>query len=184
MHDALTNLLPSERLAALSRNYFLRLGVVVVVFVTLLTFAAIVLLIPTYVLLTQSMQTKRAHLSAIESALSSGNGTALSTRLAALSSNAAALSSLARAPSASATVRAALALSRPGVTLSGLAYTPAAGAVSSTLAISGTAATRDALRSYQLALAGAPFARTADLPVSAYAKDSNIDFTITVTLKP
>jgi len=48
----------------------------------------------------------------------------------------------------------------------------------------GIAATRDALRNYQIALQNAAFARAADLPVSAYAKDSNISFNITITLKP
>jgi hypothetical protein len=38
------------------------------------------------------------------------------------------------------------------------------------------------LRSYQLALQGASFARAVDLPVSAYAKDADIAFTVTITL--
>jgi len=52
------------------------------------------------------------------------------------------------------------------------------------LSVSGTAANREALRTYQLALQGAPFTLTAALPVSAYAKDSDIAFTITITLSP
>lgn len=184
MHNELTDLLPKERREALSRGYFLRLGVVVVWFVTLLVLVSMVLLLPTYVLLTENASTKEAHLSSIDSALSSANGATLAVRLATLSSEAATLSALAHAPSASATFRDALALSRPGIALSGLAYTPAAGQNPGTLAISGIAATRDALRSYQLVLQGASFARSADLPVSAYAKDSNIAFTITITLAP
>ncbi len=184
MHNELTDLLPSERHEALSRNYFLRLGVVVVWFVTLLVLVSMVLLLPTYVLLTENASTKEAHLSSIDSALSSANGVTLAVRLATLSSEAATLAALAHAPSASATFRNALALSRPGIALSGLAYTPATGKNPGTLAITGIATTRDALRSYQLVLQGAPFARSADLPVSAYAKDSNIAFTITVTLTP
>jgi hypothetical protein len=53
-----------------------------------------------------------------------------------------------------------------------------------TLSVSGIAVTRGALRAYQLALQSAPFAVAANLPVSAYAKDTDIAFTITVTLTP
>lgn len=178
MRNEPTNLLPIERRRTLAREYYVRLSVAVVSFVTALALVSIVLLIPTYVLLAEGARTKEAHLISIESALSSTNEATLSTRLAALNSNAATLSALARAPSVSATIRSALAVSRPGITLFGFVYTPA------TLALSGVAATRDALRGYQLALSSMSFTRSADLPVSAYAKDSNIPFTITITLAP
>ena len=77
-----------------------------------------------------------------------------------------------------------LVIPRPGIVLSGFDYEPSVGKSAGTLAVSGTATTRDALRNYQLALEGASFARSADLPVSAYAKDTDITFTITVTLTP
>lgn len=184
MHSDLIDLLPLERQNALAHEYLLRLGVVSLTFVTLLTLAAAVLLVPTYVLLSESARAKEAHLATIESTFSSAAGATFSTRLAKLSDNAAILSALARAPSASATLRATLAVARPGIMLSSLAYTPALGAGSGKLVLSGTAVTRDALRSYQLVLSSAPFAAAANLPVSAYAKDSNIAFSITVTLAP
>ncbi len=184
MYNELTNLLPEERQRALSRAYFWRLGAVVAVLVTILVAVAGLLLLPIYVFLTQSAATKQAHLTSIESALSSANEANLSARLAALPSDAAVLSSLGSAPSASATLRAALAIARPGIILTGFAYTPAGGGTPGILVISGTAATRDALRTYQLALQNDPFATAANLPVSAYAKDTNIVFTISVTLAP
>lgn len=184
MPNDLTNLLPPERRRALARDYFLHLGVVVVWFMTALVLAAALLLVPTYVFLAKSSRAKEAHLANIESTLASSDGTALSARLAALTNNMGALVALARSPSASAITRAILAIQRPGITLSGFAYTPADETRPGTFTISGTAATRDALRTYQLVLQSAPFARSADLPVSTYAKDSNIDFTVTVTLAP
>lgn len=184
MDNDQTNLLPLERQHVISRDYFLRLGVTIVIFVTLLILAAVVLLVPTYVLLSESVRAKEAHLGSIESALFSTDEAGLVARLAALSENAATLSALASAPSTSATIRVALAVSRPGISLSGLVYAPATEMRPGTLSISGTAATRDALRSYQLVLSGSSFVTAADLPVSAYAKDSNISFTITVTLAP
>jgi hypothetical protein len=182
MHNELTNLLPPERKRAVSRRYFLRLGVVIAVLVTSLVGATAVLLIPTYVFLDGSENAKKSHLTTVESTLSAADGASLSSRLATLSSNAAKLVTLSNAPSVSGTVRAMLALARPGVTLSDFSYAAPSGKVPGTLIVSGTAATRDALRNYQMALQGASFARSAVLPVSAYAKDSDINFTITVSL--
>lgn len=184
MQNEFTNLLPPERQRALARDYYLRLGVVVIILLSILIFAAAVMLLPTYVFLTQSMSAKGARLATIESSLSSANEKELSARLAALASDAEILTALASTPSASRIIRTALAVPRPGVTLSGFGYTPAVKKVPGTLTISGIAATRDALRSYQLALQGAAFALSAVLPVSAYAKDNNITFVITVTLSP
>lgn len=182
MENELTNLLPPERQRLLAREYLIRLGVVTMVLVTILIFIAGLLLVPTFLFLTQSAGTKQARLTSIESVLSSADERTLSTHLAVLSNSAATLAVLGKSPSASSIVRVALAVSRPGVTLSGFTYTPAEGKSPGTLVISGTAATRDALRNYQLALQGAPFATAANLPVSAYANDTNILFSITVTL--
>lgn len=184
MDNELTNLLPPERQRALSRDYLLRLGVVAAVLATALFLSAWLLLIPSYVFLTRSAAAKEDRLAGLEAVLSTADEKALSVQLAALSSDAAVLTALGKTPSASATIRAALSVSRPGVVLSGLSYAPAAGKTPRTLALSGIAVTRDALRTYQLALQSAPFAVVANLPVSAYAKDSDIPFTITVTLSP
>ncbi|MDO8593645.1 MAG: hypothetical protein Q7R59_01985 [bacterium] len=186
MFNELTNLLPLERQRALSRDYLLRIGVIIAVLTTALTLSAAVLLIPTYVLLAESANAKNMQLTKTTATLSSAEELALSARLAALSNNAAALVALSNTPSVSATVRAVLATTRPGITLSGFSYAPSSGSGkdSGTIGLSGVSATRDALRSYQLALQGAPFALSAVLPVSAYAKDANIAFTITVTLSP
>ncbi len=184
MHNELTNLLPLERQQALSRDYFLRLGVVIATLLTTLVIAAAVLLLSTYVFLVKASSVKEDRLAIIESTLSSADEKALSARLATLSDNVAILAMLADAPSASVIIRSALAISHPGITLSGFVYTPATDKKIGTLAISGSSTARDALRGYQLALQNAPFARSADLPISVYAKDTDIAFTITVTLAP
>ena len=184
MHNELTNLLSRERWHALRRDYFLRLGTAAALLASGLVWVTGVLLFPTYVFLAASAHTKEARLATIDSTLSSVSEKTISSRLAALSGAASILTALASAPSVSDLMRAVLAISRPGITLSGFIYTPAAGKNAGTLAISGMATTRDALRSYQIALQSASFASSADLPVSAYAKDSTIPFTITVTLSP
>jgi len=184
MHNELTNLLPPDRQYALRRDYFIRLGVVATLITTCLFVAAAVLLLPTYVFLVDSAGAEKTHLASIEATARSSEEVALSEQLSMLSSNAATLSSLANAFSVSAMMRSILAISRPGVTLSGFSYSPTSSKKSGTLSISGVAVTRDSLRSYQLALQNSPLSKSADLPVSAYAKDSNIAFTITITLAP
>ncbi|MDD3531202.1 MAG: hypothetical protein PHV99_01240 [Candidatus Pacebacteria bacterium] len=184
MNDDLTNLLPPERQRALSREYRMRLGVVAALLLTSLACASGLLLLPTYVLLTQSAAAKQANLTNVESVLSSADEKALAAHLAVLSNDAVTLIALGKAPSVSAILRNTLAIPRPGITLSGFSYTPAAPNTAGKLTVSGTALTRDTLRSYQIVLQGAPFAAKADLPVSAYAKDADISFTITITLTP
>lgn len=179
MPDELINLLPRERRRALVRDYRLRLGVVVAWLFTALACAAALLLLPTYLLLTGNISAKEIRLANVESTLSAVDEAGVSARLAALGSAATTLIALGDTPSASAAIAAALAVPRPGIVLSNFGYVPAAA-----LTLSGRAATRDTLRAYQLALQSAPFARSAALPVSAYAQDTNIAFTITVTLAP
>lgn len=184
MDSNLINLLPPERQRALAKEYFIRLGVVAALLLTVLTVAAGILLLPTYVFLSQNTAAKRAQLTSVESVLSSADEEAMSGRLAALANEASRLVVLEREPPASAIIRAVLDIPRPGVVLSEFRYVRAEGKAPEMLAVSGTASTREALRSYQLALQGAPFTSAANLPVSAYAKDSNISFTITLTLAP
>ena len=182
MPEERINLLPPERRRMLSREYLIRLSIVAVMLATVLAVIAALLLLPAYVFLTTNIVAKEARLANIESTLSSSDEVALSARITALSNDAAALAALEDAPSASASIRTVLAIARPGIILSGLTFSSGVDKKPSVLAVSGRAATRDALRRYQIELQNAPAALSADLPVSAYAKDSDIAFTITMTL--
>jgi hypothetical protein len=184
MHDNLTNLLPAERQHALVRDYAFRFGTVVLAVCIALILAAGVLLIPTYVLLEGSAGAKTAQLESIKLKLSSADEVALSARLAALAKDAAALVQLSKARSASAVVRSVLGVARPGIILTGFEYSSVRSQTPNTLVVSGIAATRDALRNYQLALQSQSFVASAVLPVSVYAQDTDIDFSVTITLKP
>ena len=158
--------------------------VVAIMLVIVLTLISAILLFPTYVFLAKSYAIKENRLVGIESAISSADGTAFSARLSALSGDAEVLAKLGDTRSASEVIRTMLSVPHSGVALSGLTYAPAMGKNSGTLSVSGTATSRDSLRNYQLALQSAPFSASAILPVSAYAKDSDIAFTIIVTLAP
>lgn len=184
MNEPLTDLLPEDRRIALRREYYLRLSTVALVLATILVGIAGVLLTPTYVYLSASAHAKQIRLANVRAALASADESALSNRLATLSSDAAILTALSNAPSATAYFQELLAIARPGVTITALEYAQASGGQPAKLDVSGIAATRDALRSYQVALQAAPFVSSADLPVSVFAKDTDISFTISVTLTP
>lgn len=184
MTSDLTNLLPGERHRTLRREYFWRLAVVAAVLGTVLIAAAAILLLPTYLYLSNEVSARTNRLATVSTALASSDEAELLGRLNALSQDTATLAKLGTAPSASAVVSEVLAVPRPGITLSNISYTPAVGNTAASMVISGMAATRDSLRSYQLALQSTSFAQSVDLPVSAYAKDSNISFGITITFSP
>lgn len=180
MHSDRTDLLPRARRRAIRHGYFLRLAVAASFALSALAVTASFLLAPTYLFLEQSVAAKQSRLAELKAALAASDEAALSARLATLSAQAAALSTLGTAPQAATRLADVLSVSRAGITLSGLAYARK----TYTITLTGTAATRDALRQYQLALSAAPFAARAELPVSAYAKDADIPFVITITLTP
>lgn len=185
MHKTPRNLLPEERRRALGAEYAVRLLTVALALATALVAIAATLLVPAYALGERNVREKSARLAQLEAAADAPDETALAARLAVLAGQASTIADSASARSASATIGEALVVPRPGIALSGFAYA-ASGVASaaSTLAVSGTARTRDALRAYQLALEGASFAASVDLPVSTYAQGSDIPFTMTVTLAP
>lgn len=181
MPKELTNLLPSERERMLARGYYLRLVVVGVIFVILLVVAAGILLIPTYLFLTNSIHANTLQLATVDAALASANEKEISARFAALSGAATTLTTHAKVPTASTIIGGVLAVPHGGVALTSFTYSPTNGKSPKTVSISGIAKTRDALRTYQLALQGASGVASAVLPVSAYAKDADISFNIILT---
>ena len=175
------DLLPSERRRALRRAYLFRLGTVAAILALVLTLAACALLVPTYMYLRSAERSQNARLAGVGSTLSSAQESTLAKRLATLEADAAVITALGATPSASERIRATLAAGHLGVALTSMNYT-AASARPGSLALSGTAASRNDLRALQLALLEVVGFASADLPVSSYAKDHDIPFTIVVTL--
>lgn len=182
MPDFAIDLLPPERRRAWRRRYFMRLGVVASYIGVALAVTAGILLVPTLVFLERAGAQAQAQLVAIESALSSYDEVQLAGRLASLSTDATVLLGLSNTPPVLGIFRKALAAPRPGITLSEFSYAAGAQSKRGILILTGVASTRNALRAYQLALAAIPGFTSADLPVSTYAKESSIPFTITVML--
>jgi len=182
MSHNLINLLSEDRIKALRRDYFLRLTTVAIFFLTLVVIIHGVLLFPSYLSLTQKHREKVTELAEINAKLEDSKQNEVQTRLAALKGDATYLARLTTIPSASSAVRAVLAVPHSGIRITGISFaSPLKNAGSGKMMITGIAATREALRAYDLALSGLPFVSNADLPISAYAEESNIIFTVTMT---
>lgn len=183
-YSTLTNLLPLPRQRALVRSYYLRLGSLATTLLTILIIIAGILLLPTYIFLMESTGAKESQLASLATQISSEDETDISSRLQTLTERAGILTALSDTPSVSQTIRAILTVSHPQIVFSAFTYTQKTTKAPRTLVIAGIASTRDALRNYQLALQGTPSVLSATLPVSVYAKDTDISFAITVAFSP
>jgi hypothetical protein len=182
MHPEHFNLLPPERRQWIRREYFHHLATVAFFMATMLVALHGALLVPTYQFLDKQVATRTKSLADLNDDLASSDEQALAMRLAAVQNKVVALSALATSTSQVSVLQEIFAEPRVGITISGVSVTPAHSKVPETVALTGRADTRDDLRAYYLQFSSAPFIATANLPVSAYAAESNIGFTITLTL--
>lgn len=190
MSAELTNLLPESRIRAFRRLYFLRLAAVTLTLLALLAVMHSMLLLPAYFYSEGQVARSQAELASIDQAAQTDEDQQVKARVATLTATANDLAKLDQAPVASAALRSVLAVSRTGVALTGFTFSapppPYTASTTAKMGVTGTATSRDALRNYAAALGGLPFVANADLPISAYAKETDIPFTITLTgtLKP
>lgn len=175
----LTNLLPPDRSRALRAVYFLRLGVVGVLLLTGVAIVHGVLLLPSFLFVKHQVDEQKEELARISNTLAGTEEKEVSARVEALNRDATHIAALGKAPTASAAVRAVIALPREGVRLSGFSFMT--GTEKTSMTVSGVASTRESLRRFEQTLAAEPYIESAELPISAYAKESNIPFVITLT---
>lgn len=182
----LSNLLPSSKRRALRREYFVRLVTVAFGLATLLVVVLGVLLVPTYIYAQAQAAREQAQLNQIASSASSAQERSVNSQINSVKADIAYLGRLSAQPTASDAIRAILAVPHPGVTISGFTYTAPTATSQAQMGITGKASTRATLRSYVASLGQLSYVSNADLPISAYAKDSAIPFTVTLTgsLKP
>jgi len=178
----LTNLLPRQGIRALRREYFVR---VVTVALALGVVALIIhgaLLMPSYLYARAEVSREQAELDRINASSSSEEEKEISARVGAVKADITYLGRLRTSATASGAIKAVLAVPHPSIALSGFTFTAAVGtSTPASMTISGTADTRDSLRQYVGSLGALPYVSNADLPISAYAKDADIPFTITLT---
>lgn len=179
MYHELTNLLPRDRSRALRREYFLRLGVSALWAVGFLIVASGVLMAPTYLKMSEKVAVEQEHLARLTNTLGSSEEQEVGARLTRLSSDTEYLQQLSKGSSGSEALRAVLSVPHGGVVITRVAYSR--GQSDNTLILSGTAATRDTLRRYYNTLSALPYVAKADLPIGTYAKETELNFTITLT---
>lgn len=181
MSHNLTNLLPNDRVRALRRSYFARLATTALLFLSVLVIVSGVLLVPSYLFAVSEVETTRSTLTALEAQLSSSEEQDVLRRLSELERTATYLSQVGAQVSASAVFERVLTQPRGGIIMTGFTYAPPSGRSEGKVTVTGVAASRDALRRYQTTLSTMPGVTSAELPISAYAQETNISFTITLT---
>jgi hypothetical protein len=182
LSSELTNLLPRASVRGLRREYFVRLTTIALGLATIALVVHGVLLIPAYLYTHAEVVREQQELSAMTASASTQEERDINARIAAVKADISYLSRLSTQPTASAAVRAILDVPHPNVKLTGFTFAlPSTGTGSAQMTVSGTAANRDALRAYVASLGQQPYITKADLPISAYAKETNIEFTVTLT---
>jgi hypothetical protein len=182
LYTELTNLLPRSAVRAFRREYFVRLVTVGLLLMTVVTVIHGVLLIPAYLYAHAQVTREQQELASMAASASSVEERDINSRIAAVKSDITYLGRLGTQPAASTAVKALLSVPHPGITLRGFTFdAPTAAKEPAKMAVIGTASTRDSLRSYTESLGNLPYVTKADLPISAYAQEKDIPFTITLT---
>lgn len=178
------DLLPQKSARARIREYYIRLTVVVLISVTILACVASVSITPTYLLISENLTARGVTLSGLKLKSTATDEREITARIASLLSYTNAVLALKNVSPASTLVASVLAIPRTGILISSMSYVSGSGGKATSLLLSGSATTRNTLRDYQIALGQSPRILSVDLPVSVYAKDTNIPFNMTLVLKP
>jgi hypothetical protein len=181
MQTELTNLIPLAQTKAFRRDYWIRLITVLVVLLLIIMLIEIVLLVPSYLYERGQVEAHQQELNKLSANSASAEEQQVQESLTNLKTEAAYLLSVDKIPEASTALRAVLAVPHPGITLSSFTFAPGTSAADRSLQISGIADTREDLRSFDTALSALPYVTGADLPISVYAKENAIPFTIAIT---
>jgi hypothetical protein len=185
MSSELTNLLPVYNRKTFRREYFLRLATVVVLMLVVIVIVQAAFLFPSYLYEREIVNSRTLELQSLSANPATGQEQQAQILLASLQKESAFLLATNQVPTSSMALRAVLDVQRPGITLTGFTFGPADNATvkspTKIMQISGIASTRVNLQDYDAALGALPFVSNADLPISDYAKDSEIPFTITLT---
>ncbi len=174
------NLLPDARKKVLMHLYALRLGVVAAYMLTGVLISTVVLMVPAYLYFHQAVEQRSQELAGLGQELAGVEEQQVSARVKTLNANAVYLTQGASKTSVSAVVRALTAVPHPNVRIHGISFSQGAPGKPSTVMLSGSAATREALRTYVSSLKALSYVTTVDLPINAYAKETDIEFSLTL----
>lgn len=181
LYSELTNLVPTSKLRGLRREYFVRLTSVALALATFVVVIHGILLMPAYLYAHTQAAREQAELDRLAASATTAQERAIKEQIGAVQSDITYLGRLGTLPTASGAIRDVLAVPHPGIKLSGFTFTAPSATAQAQMTVTGTASTRDALRAYVTSLSQLKYVSKADLPISAYAKDSAIPFTVTLT---
>lgn len=182
MNTNLTNLLPPSRTRRIRHGYLLRLLTVALLLGAFVVVVHGLLLLPAYLHVSAEVRERTEERARLTANTGTPEERAVQSRIEALRGDISHLSRLGETPTASAVLERVLLVPNDGVGVQGIAYSAPISATSTgRMVLSGTAATRESLRSYVSALEEVPGVGEVELPISAYAKETAIPFSITLT---
>ncbi|MBP6868677.1 MAG: hypothetical protein KBC16_01040 [Candidatus Pacebacteria bacterium] len=182
MKHELTNLLPRERTRAFRQVYFMRLLTLAAVLATVLVVVHGLLLMPTYLLLSaEASEAKKTLDTLTQSQAQNGPKDEAGQKLEALNSDALRLQEVGGYISATETISSVLETLRTGIAITRFTYAPPSASGEGRLSLTGRAESRTALDSFVKELRKNTRFSVIDLPISAYAKETNLEFTISIS---
>lgn len=175
------NLLPEMRKGALTRMYRLRLAVVGVLMLSGVLLVHAVGMFPSFLYIEQLQRVYEADLSGIGEKLAGLEEKAIRLRVTTLESRAQELQKTAQEGTASNVLRAVTVLPHPGIHIDQLSFTRGKEGQTPSMTVAGIAVSRESLHAYSSTLSLLPYVEKADLPISTFAKEADIPFSITLT---
>ena len=174
-----TNLISEDRIRFFKRRYYLRLLTVLISIGAILLVFQGILLLPTYLYARESADALQKEIALFVATNGREEAQSVSERIASLEDKAQSIKSVLTTPSVSALLRSVLAVPQGGIEVS--RFSISGSGSERRMTISGLAADRESLRDFHASLQALSFVEHADLPLGAYALDSEIPFTITLT---
>jgi hypothetical protein len=182
MKHELTNLLPRERTRAFRQAYFMRLLTLATILAIVLVVIHGLLLVPTYLLLSSEAAEATKTLEALtQSQTQQGPKDEAGQKLEDLNADALRLQEVGGYISATETISSVLQTPHSGITITRFTYAPPSAGGEGKLSLTGKAQSRTALDSFVKELKKNTRFSVIDLPISAYAKETNLEFTISIS---
>jgi hypothetical protein len=176
-------LLPDEQIKNLVKEYHIRLFILGLFCLSGAVWIGIGSLLPSYIISVMQQQNAQNHLQAIEKTTQTPVNASVAAEVAASNANILLIKGAEDTVVFSAIIEDLANRRIPGITLNDIeiAHAPVASNPNETsVAIRGTATTRDVLVAFQHALVGDTEFSQVDLPISDLAKSTDVDFSITL----
>lgn len=175
------NLLPDTRKTFLARWYLSRLGVVAALVLAVVFMVHAILVIPSLVHVSAQIRQSTIALDGLGVRLAGSQEQRVSERVKAVTERGERLAQISKQVTASSAIRVMMSVPHPNVHVTSVSFVQHTNPGSTIMTISGMADTREALRSYVRALSALPYVNEATVPISAYAKETSIEFVLSLS---